>query len=323
MTNSINNVVHISSVVDSYLNELDYLGKNKALLYTGIQPLDSLLGDLRAGEVVFIGGRPAMGKTTLSIDIMKRVACQFQTQNETLATKKCVLYFTWMSGNIRLLQRMLRGKISTVDSYKFFNYQYGVNSYEEFENIANPAYKIKQLPIYLCEEVCSIQDILFRIEQINQKETVSLIIIDSLQLIPYEDVTGQKVYDYFIPAIKNIAKTFNVPILITTNLDRNLELRDNRWPKLTDIKIPNALRSYIDKTMLIYREIYYLQFEEPEREKGEGLKKYQERLDEWCERCQEIKDLWEVIVYNKKNGRCGTVKLFYDFDKCEFYDKDT
>ena len=96
MTDSKNCSEHISLGINSYLKELEYRMQHdgKSLgLSTGIHALDEKLGGIRGGEVILLGARPAMGKTSFAINLSYKIAKSFLEEQNTNANKS-VLWFS-------------------------------------------------------------------------------------------------------------------------------------------------------------------------------------------------------------------------------------
>ena len=325
MTDNKNCSEPISSVMHSYLKELEYRMQHKgeALgLLTGIHALDEKLDGMRGGEVILLGARPAMGKTSFSINLAYKVAKSFLNEKETEKNNnKCVLWFSIEASQTHIVQRLVASKIPDIHSWLLRRYKYGVNSYKEFEKIADIGQEIEQLPIYINDKLSLIEDIEEEIYNFNQSRHIGFIVIDYLQLIKTQENQYREIKDYDLIAqkLKNIAQDLNVPIFILSQLTRTLESRTNKCPTCNDIRQLKKLGS-IDKVLFLYREYYYLINDDLQIKPKETEEHLQIRIEDWCKRCKEQENLAEIIVAKNISGYTGTVKCFCDLDKCEFLD---
>ena len=168
-------------------------------LETGLTELDLQIRDIQPGEVILVGGRPAMGKTSLAKGIAEHVA---KTKN--------VLFF----------------------------------DLEECGSVRNP--NIHGLTGR------------FDIEQIYtamEKEKPDLLIIDRLQRIP--EIMDDGNYQTIMGALKRWAQNFKIPILITTDLSRDIEERSYPVPGEKDIPAYSVISQFVDMVLLLYRPAYY------------------------------------------------------------------
>lgn len=320
MANNRNCSEHISSVIQAYLEELDYRMQHKGEhlgLSTGISALDEILGGMRGGEVILLGGRPAMGKTSFAINISYKIAKSFlEERKNNPNSNKSVLWISIECPRISILQKLIAAQIPDVWAHQLKRYEYGTKSYEEFETIANIGKEISQLPIYICDDYPqTVEDIKNKIEEINRYSTIGFIVIDYLQLIDRENISC----DEILQELKNIAEDLNITIFILTQLTTSLENRRYKMPLLKDIRVFKKY-THIDKILFLYREYYYLHWNEPKRTSKETNEHYSKRFNEWNELCKEQEHIAEFYIAKNNIGTTGRIRCFCDLDKCEFDD---
>ena len=323
MTDNKNCSEPISSVMHSYLKELEYRMQHdgKSLgLSTGIHALDEKLGGIRGGEVILLGARPAMGKTSFAINLSYKIAKSFLEEQNTNANKS-VLWFSIESSQMCVITRLLAAQIPDVWPHQLARYEYGSKSYKEFEKIADIGEEIKQLPIYINDKLCLIEEIEEEIYQFNQSHNIGFIVIDYLQLIKTQENQYREIkdYDLIVQKLKSIAQDLNVPIFILSQLTRALESRTNKCPTCNDLRQLKKLAS-VDKLLFLYREYYYLINDEPQIKLKETEEHLQIRIEDWRRRCKEQENLAEIIIAKNNSGGTGFVKCFCNLDKCEFSD---
>ena len=319
------NNYHISSVIQSYLEELDRQYRNEDQIFglsTGIKKLDDKLKGLRDGEIILLAARPGVGRTSFAINLSYKIANSFLDEKEANPNShKCVLYFSMMKSKLFLIQRLISSKIPDVWAHQLSNFKYGTQSYEEFEKIANVGKELEKLPIYICDGfTLSINDIKDKIKEISQHSTIGFIVIDTLQLIFTENNSDFHQNLIILQELKNMATKFNVPILILSYLNQDADNRKDHHPLLSDIKGYHTCISYIDRILFLYRESYYLEWNEPKKTKKETVEQFQNRMKKWKKQCKETENECEFIVAKNRLGVTGAVKCFCDLHKCEFKD---
>lgn len=120
--------------------------------------------------------------------------------------------------------------------------------------------------------------------------------------------------------IKNMAVAFNVPVIVLTQLSRNLEKRSDKFPLLCDIRgLYNNLNA-VDKVLFLYREYYYIINNEPRKRPKETDEKFQKRHDKWNTLCKETQNFCDVIIAKNSNGYSGRVKMFFEWWTGRFED---
>lgn len=309
------NCYHVSSVVQSYLEELDYRYQNRGKplgLSTGIKVLDERMEWMRNGEVILLGARPAMGKTSFAVNCSYQLAKTFL---EIPQNRDCVLYFSLESSRDILLPRFISHETkqpSWEARYQRYSDVCFEKTYEDFEAIINATKRISELPLYICDyldDMCEMENI---IQQVNQQKHVAFIVVDYVQLFPF---MGS---DVGMKEIKKLAQTFNVPILVLSQLNRNLEHRKDKHPYSYDIcGEDRKILQYVDKLLFLYREYYYLQNEEPKIKNKETKEHFQKRIEEWEKNCRKTENECEIML---AKGRYGRIKCFFDRDTGIFYD---
>ena len=298
------NNYHISSVVQSYLEELDYRYRHQGKplgLSTGIKALDERIEWMRNGEVILLGARIGMGKTAFAVNCSYQLAKTFL---ETPQNRDCVLYFSLIYSREILLPRFISHETNQ-PKWEASYWKYGSvdseKTYWDFEKIINATNRISELPLYICDDIDDVHEMEDVIQQVKQQKHIAFIVVDYLQLLsPGNDMAMKE--------IKRLAQNFNIPILVLSQLNRNLENRKDKRPKPTDFRGGKKITSHADKVLFLYREYYYLRWNEPERIPKETEEHFQKRMEEWEKRCEETKNECEIIPAN----RLHPIRCFFD-----------
>lgn len=301
---------HISDIMQDYIKELDFKCQHPNELRgisMGYDRLDERMGGLKAGEVTLIGARPAMGKTAFALNLAYNMAASFEarhTQNK--ADDKCVVYIA-----LELPPNLFAKKMLALQSLiPFYKLNESADICENFNKIMESGRALNHLPLYYVGgiyDVDEIENILLKSEK-----QIGCVIIDHLQMLGGEDYSRED-YSLIMLQIKALAAFFNVPVIVLTQLKRELELRADKRPLCSDIRGFSKNQNAADNILFLYRENYYICYAEPQKYKRETDKHFKMRFKEWQTRSKETEKLCEVIIAKNANGRYGTVKLYFDF----------
>ena len=296
---------HISEALSAYLDDLDFKIQHPNDingLSTGIKNLDVHLNGIRPGQVILVGGRPAMGKTWFAVNLAYNMAITLSKENTS--NKQCVLYFN-MESNPKLLSERFIAVSADMSTYDLRNETYNT---EEFTKVANAVRLLEKLPIYISKKGYDIDSIRQEIIKINSSISIGCIFIDYLQLM------DRKTSDcsFIMNQIKELATSFNIPIIVLSQLTRDVENRLDKHPCVTDVRGFGKNRIIADKILLLYREIYYIKYEEPIKKKKETDAHFQKRLEEWTQRCKDVENLCEIWIGENDDGSCGHVDTYFN-----------
>jgi replicative DNA helicase len=246
LASSIKNSSLLGDLITENLNNLSKGINHSNLIKTGIVDFDAKFGGLELGELIVIGGRPAMGKTQLLVHI-------------ALAISKIhpILYFTFDLSIFHLSNRFM----SAVAEISIDKLLHGNLNIEETIKVTNETIKLKENKIFLNDSChSSISELRTLCKQHIEQQNVKVIFIDYLQLMSNRKLRQNR--DREIATItrelKNIAKDFNVCIIATSQLYRSVEWRGGeRKPILSDLRDSGAIEQEADKIIFIYRPEYY------------------------------------------------------------------
>lgn len=250
---------------------------------TGLTDFDRFVGGLKKSELIILAARPSMGKTALALNIAM-----------TAAINNNVLFFSLEMGKDQLIKRIL-SSLSNVD----LNYIY--RSFLTDENIVDIIsaleYK-KNLKLFIDDNATqTLNQIRIKSKNFKQEYGLDLIIIDYVQLIQgskkYSENRVQEVSE-ISRGLKILARELDIPILVLSQLSRNIEHRENKRPQLSDLRESGSLEQDADIVMFLYRDEYY----------------NSETYD---------KNLTDLIIAKNRNGSIGSVELFFSPQHMKFY----
>jgi len=254
---------------------------------TGFKGLDSYLSGLQKSDLVILAARPAMGKSSLALDITKSIAL-----NEKLP----VGFFSLEMSKDQLVDRMISAE-SNVDAWKIR--QGALSSAKDsndFTKIQHALGSLSDAPIFI-NDSSSITVLQMRAmaRRLKSQYGLGLIVIDYLQLIePSNKMTNavQQITE-ISRQLKGLARELDVPVLALSQLSRAVEQRTPSIPKLSDLRDSGSIEQDADVVMFIYREEVY--------------KKETPR-----------KGIADIIIAKHRNGPIGKTELFFDGSKTSF-----
>ena len=237
---------HIISISDAASELVDYIqSPDVPGLMTGFKGLDNRMGGLRPGELILLAGRPAMGKTAMAISIALNMALN----NHNILFAECEM-------PARDLTARFVSALSTVPLVAIRNKQLG----SEADRFMNAAIQLTELPVKLIN--CSGWTV-SQLRGAAMKEaatgSVEALIIDYLQLLTTERKTGSTndmVADQ-TKRLKMLARELNIPIILLSQLNRSVESREDKRPRLSDLRDSGAIEQDADAVIFLYRGNVY------------------------------------------------------------------
>lgn len=310
---------HISEIMHEYVEELEFKYQNPGKLCgisTGYDCLDYKLDGLKAGEVTIIGGRPAMGKTALAANLTYNIAAGFYLKHQqNPADDKCVVYIG-LDLAPKLFANRLLALQTAIPTYKL---RHAEDLEENFDKICQAERAFRELPIYYLADVFEVDGI--EKELLDIEKQVGCIIIDYLQLLGEEYQTKED-YSLIMLQLKSLAVKLGIPIVVLSQLKRELESRADKHPLMSDIRGIMRNQNAADNILFLYREIYYIRNSEPIKRKKETEEHYQKRVRQWQKRCDETENICEIIIARNSGGFCGIIKLHFDWATGLFWERN-
>ena len=254
------NFVHIRDALLQVYEHLNKLAENPDELRgtpTGFTDLDNVIVGMGDSDLVLIGARPGMGKTSFAMNIAVQAAQK---------TKKTVCVFSLEMSAEQLANRMLSSE-AQIDSYKLRSGSLGA---EDWKAIAYASNTLSETDILIDDTpgitVTSMKSKLRRVKNLG------LVVIDYLQLMQGDrrnDNRVQEVSD-ISRGLKLLAKELNVPVITCAQLHRGPENRPDKRPMLSDLRDSGAIEQDADIVMFLYRDEYYKD-ETPEQSVAEVI----------------------------------------------------
>ena len=295
----------------SYI-EHNYLNIGNIGLTTGIDEIDTIIGKMRNGELIVLAGRPGMGKSALAMDIARGAASSFISQESE--EKSYILFFSLEMTSLQLTVRLLSSQsgVNTIDilTGKIDEYQLNI--------IRDSALYIKSMPILICDRgSCTITDIKGIVNDFSIQYKPSLIIVDYIQKIQPRYLNNEREnyltsntvseLSFVSHTLKEIAKSYEVPVLACSQLNRNSEGSSTR-AGLADLKGSGAIEQDADIVMILYRHEQWLSTREPE----ETEKDYEDKHFKWKNDMEKCENKANLYIPKNRHGPPGKVELRFD-----------
>lgn len=237
---------------------------------TGYSDLDRVLVGMGKSDLILIGARPGMGKTSFALNIATSVSKK---------TKKTVCVFSLEMSAEQLVSRVLSSE-ALVDSNHLRS---GELNETEWEKLAQSASELSECDI-LIDDTAG-QTVSGIMSKLRRVKNLGLVVIDYLGLMHSERLIENRVQEVgeISRNLKLLAKEFNVPVICCAQLSRGPESRTDKRPMLSDLRDSGSIEQDADVVMFIYRDEYY--------------KKDNEQ------------NIAEVIVAKNRHGSLETVKM--------------
>lgn len=273
---SINELLpNVAETIDQAYNHDNRL--NVTGVASGFTELDTITRGFQHGDLIMVAGHPSMRKITFALNILVNVALNTHLPvaifSMDASSNQLAMQITTLVAHLNK-QRILAGEIED----------------DDWEQITFALGKLSETPIYINEEpgLSSIDIYLKSLELKSQCRNLGLIIVDHLQLISgLQGETRTNVANESLRSLKLLAKQLQCPIIILSQLNRNLERRPDKRPILADLQTSN----YADIVLFIYRDEVY---DPDSADKGTA----------------------EIIIAKHRNGPHGRVRLSFN----EHYD---
>lgn len=268
---------HIKDVLGDVYAHLHDLNTNKEATQgtqTGFSALDRVLAGLGKSDLVLVGARPGMGKTSFALNIATNVAKQ---------TKKTVCIFSLEMSADQLVNRVLSSE-ALVNSYSL---RTGELTPADWENLARAAGELAGCDILIDDT--SGMTVTAMKAKLRRVKNLGMVIIDYLGLMSGDKHTENRVQEVseISRSLKIMAKELMVPIVCCAQLSRGPESRTDKKPMLSDLRDSGAIEQDADTVIFLYRSEYY-------------------KTDDPAAQNTSIA---EVIIAKNRHGSTGTVNM--------------
>ncbi|MDH4319929.1 MAG: replicative DNA helicase [Desulfobulbaceae bacterium] len=214
-------------------------------LSTGFRELDQMTSGLQPADLIIIAARPSMGKTSLAMNIARHAAVTVNTPTAV---------FSMEMSKEQLVDRMIcdLGELNT------FAYRNGQLLDQHWPRVLPAAGKLAQAPLFIDDQAgLTAMAIRARARRIKAKHGLGLIVVDYLQLMDGRGERREAEISAITRALKALAKELRLPVVVLAQLNRELERRPDKRPKLSDLRESGAIEQDADVILFIYRDEVY------------------------------------------------------------------
>lgn len=265
----------IQEVITNVYGELHTLaeeGEGARGTKTGFSGIDNVLAGMGNSDLILIGARPGMGKTSFALNIATNVA---------LSSGKNVCIFSLEMSAEQLVTRIISSE-AMIDSYAL---RTGRLDKKQWEDIATTATQLAGCNI-LIDDTAGIT-VMGMKAKLRRVQNLGLVVVDYLQLMQSDKRTDNRVQEVaeISRGLKLMAKELNVPIICCAQLSRGPESRTDKRPMLSDLRDSGSIEQDADTVIFLYRNEYY------DKEKSDDG------------------SVAEVIIAKNRHGSQGTVEV--------------
>ena len=244
-------------------------------LPTGYTEFDEMTAGLQPTDLIILAARPAMGKTTLALNMAEYAA---------IKTKKAIAVFSMEMSSSQLALRLIsaNGRVNAT------RLRTGQLEDEDWSRVTSSIRMLRESKIFI-DDTPALSPAVLRAKarRLKREHDLGLIVIDYLQLmaVPGNSENRATEISEISRNLKALAKELNVPVLALSQLNRSLETRTDKRPIMADLRESGAIEQDADVIVFIYRDEYYNKENSPD------------------------KGLAEIIIGKQRNGPTGSLKL--------------
>lgn len=292
------NLFSSSELLNTIFLDLKEKSLNPKLLglTSGFYELDSLTQGFQKSDLIILAGRPAMGKTALSLNIILNIIRQ---------SKLPILFFSLEMSKEQIIYRLLSME-TNINQIKLKN---GKLSQSDWIKLTKIMKILSKLPLFIDDTPnLAINDIRSKIKTILfEQKKIGLVVIDYLQLmqIPKTKLENRaQELSQITRFLKTLAREFNIPIIALSQLSRNVENRIDKKPILSDLRESGSIEQDADLVLMLYRN---------QLANNRDINSFQRRESEKI----------ELILAKHRNGPTGTIQLRFDGKRMRFSNFDS
>ncbi len=298
----------LSEAATDMMRKLEDAANGIALpsILTGLTRLDNVTGGFQGGDLIIIAGRPGMGKT-IALSTVCRAAAQ--------AGKPAIMVELEMP-RLQLLQRLACDldydrKLPHQRSIAYTRLRAGKLAEGEFDRVYAATQAMAPMPLQIYDTAGqTIHEISALCErQVSRAKTMGVICIDYLQIIrPSNRYAGSKVNEVteISNACKVLAKRTGWPVVLGSQLNRQIEARTEKRPTLSDLRESGAIEQDADMVIGLHRPAYYVEAKRP----ANG--RFDPSWNAWAADWRLVQHDLEVCVLKNRNGPPSVFNVHID-----------
>ena len=276
-------------IYDQYLQEratlAEPLAQGSGPIMAGFNQLDELLGGMQPSDMLILGARPALGKSTLALNISLNAA-----RNDSV-----VGIFSLEMSREQLALRILSAD-AEIDAHRL---RLGLYTEAEEQRIIDSIGLLSELPVYIDDTPFQgMVEMRSKARRLSLEHGLDLLVVDYLQLIQGRGRGDNRVQEIseISRSLKGMARDLHVPVVTCSQLSRVVENRPGHRPQLSDLRDSGSIEQDADVVMFIHREDKL--YTEEEWEQHSPGRPYP-------------RNIAEIVVAKHRNGPTGSVNLHF------------
>ncbi|WP_407941449.1 replicative DNA helicase [Metallococcus carri] len=239
--------VRLGDVIEATADEIEAASSHSGELTgvpTGFADLDTLTNGLHPGQMIVLAARPAVGKSTLGLDIARSASIKNNMTSVifSLEMSKSEITMRLLSAEAEIqLQHMRKGQMRD----------------EDWTKMASTMGRIADAPLFIDDSPnMSLMEIRSKCRRLKERHNLKLVVIDYLQLMSSGKrvESRQQEVSEFSRALKLLAKELEVPVIAISQLNRGPEQRTDKRPQMSDLRESGSIEQDADVVMLLHRE---------------------------------------------------------------------
>ncbi|MCK5475791.1 MAG: replicative DNA helicase [Candidatus Pacebacteria bacterium] len=285
----------VKPILEEAFDRIDDLHKNKGKMRgipTGFTELDNILSGLQESNLIIIGARPSVGKSSLAMDLARHAAVK---------EKVPVGVFSLEMSKGEVIDRLICSQ-ADVDLWKMRTGKLSsIGENDDFSRIGHAMGVLSEAPLFIDDTPgLNVMGMRTMARRLQAEHGLKLLIVDYLQLI---EGRGGRVENRVLEvseisrSLKGLARELNIPIVALSQLSRGIESRTDQKPKLSDLRESGSIEQDADVVLFIYRE-------------------------DVANRDAENTNIAEILVSKHRNGPIGSSKLFFNQQFTSFRNLD-
>lgn len=242
--------VPLGSTIEATIDEIEassHRGDGMIGVPTGFTDLDALTNGLHGGQMIVIAARPAIGKSTIGLDILR---------SASIKNNMPAVVFSLEMGKTEITMRLLSAEAKVPLQHM----RKGTMREEDWTRLAKTMGAVSEAPLFIDDSPnMTLMEIRAKCRRLKQQHGLKLVVIDYLQLM----TSGKKVesrqqeVSEFSRALKLLAKELEVPVIAISQLNRGPEQRTDKKPAMSDLRESGAIEQDADMIILLHREDAY------------------------------------------------------------------
>jgi replicative DNA helicase len=276
---------------------------------TGIELLDDKLGGLHKGTLVVLAGRPGQGKTAMGMNVAQNAA----------RLGRSVLFLSIEMSDEQLAGRLLAGETGVPVDLQLR----GKVSDDDLETLAEARRSMHDLRLTIeSPRHPTVTACRTKARRVQRRKGLDLVIIDYLQLMVASGRIENRAQEVSVITreLKKLAEDLGVPILLLSQLNRQVESRDDKRPNLADLRDSGSIEQDADVVIFVYREHEYLKNEEPRKKANQKDEDFAQILNDYRTRLEKLRNVAEVLIRKNRHGPTANVNLHFNPRRTLFSD---